>query len=224
MVHEDRLFRRTKKGSRQFPDIPTRSIILQGMDDDIGHWDFESTYEFIASRFWWPNIRSEVSNFVRSCDVCQKTKLHNWKEFQRRIPVSGLFSTWSVDFAGPFPKTKDGNQYLLVGIEHTYKYPVARVMPAELFNDLGALTFVKEEIIVPFVSLKFVSSDNDLKFDYKAIEDFSREQKVQWKHTATYNPGGHGIAENMMGTIKRALQKMSRENVSDWGLCFDQAL
>ena len=39
----------TKKGLQLVPDIPTRSIILQGVHDDIGHWDFKSTYEFIAS-------------------------------------------------------------------------------------------------------------------------------------------------------------------------------
>ena len=129
MVHQDRLSRRTEKGLRLVPDIPTRYIILQGMHDDIGDWEFKSTYEFIASRLWWPNIRSEVSNFVRICDVCQRTKPDNREKFQGRIPLSGLFNTWSVDFAGPLPKTKSGNQYLLVGIEHMSKWPVARARP-----------------------------------------------------------------------------------------------
>ena len=144
LVHQGRLFLRTSKGLRLVPDIPTWSIILQGMHDDIGHWDFKSTYEFIASRFWWPNIRSEVSNFVRSCDVSQRTKLDNREEFRGGIPVSGLFNTWSVDFPGPLPKTIDGNQYLLIGTEHISKWPVARVIPAELFNSLRTLKFVKE--------------------------------------------------------------------------------
>ena len=37
LVHHDRLFRRTKKGLRLVTDIPTRSRILQGMSDDVGH-------------------------------------------------------------------------------------------------------------------------------------------------------------------------------------------
>ena len=40
-----------KKGLRLALDVPTRSITLQGMRDDVGHWDFNSTREFTASRF-----------------------------------------------------------------------------------------------------------------------------------------------------------------------------
>ena len=87
LIHQYRLIRSTKKGLRLLPDIPTCSITLHGMHVDIGHWDFKSTYEFIASRFCWPNLRFEVSNFVRSCDVYQKTKPGDREEFQgRSIP------------------------------------------------------------------------------------------------------------------------------------------
>ena len=200
------------------------SIIIQGVHDDIGLWDFKSTCELIASRFWWPKIRYEVSNFVQSFDVCQKTKLDNREEFQFRIPVSRLFNNRSSDFAGPLPKTKDGNQYLLFVIVHMPKWPVARAMPDEIFNALGALKFVKEEIIPLLASSKFILSDSDLKFDCKAVQDFSRDQNIQWKYTATDNPQGNGITERMVGTIKGALQKMSRANMSDWDLFIDQVL
>ena len=156
LLNQDRLFRRTKKELRLVPDMPTRSIIFQGIHDDTGHWDFKSTYEFIASRFWWTNIRPEISSFVRSNDVCQKTKPYDREEFQIRIPISGLFNTWSADFAGPLPRTESGNQYLLVVIENMSKCPIARAIPAEPFNSLGVLKFVKEEIILPFGSPKFI--------------------------------------------------------------------
>ena len=89
------------------------------------------------------------------------------------MPVSGLFNTWSLDFAGPLPRTESGNQYLLFGIESMSKRQKAQAISAELFNSLRALKFVKEEIILPFGSPKFILSDDDLKFDCKAIEDFA---------------------------------------------------
>ena len=51
------------------------------------------------------------------------------------------------------------------------KWPVARATPAELFNALGHLKFVKEEIILPFGSPKYVLRDNDLNFDCNTVED-----------------------------------------------------
>ena len=47
---------------------------------------------------------------------------------------------------------------------------VARAIPAELLSSLGALKFVKEEIILPFGSPKFILSGDDLKFDCKTIK------------------------------------------------------
>ena len=50
-------------------------------------------------------------------------------------------------------------------------------MPAEIFYHLGALKFVKEEIILTFGPPKFILSDNDLNFDCKAVKDFARDKK-----------------------------------------------
>ena len=49
----------------------------------------------------------------------------------------------------------------------------------------------------------------------------SRDQKIQWKHTTNHNPQSDRIAECMVSTINRALQKMYRENMSDWDLLLD---
>ena len=76
--------------------------------------------------------------------------------------------------------------------------------------------------MLPFGSQKFILSDDDLKFDCKAVDAFSRDQKIRWKHTDTYNLRGNGIAERMVSMIKRALQKMSRMNMLYWYLRLDQ--
>ena len=57
------------------------------------------------------------------------------------------------------------------------KFPVAPAIPAELFNLLGALKFIKEEIILQFGSENFILNENDFKFDCKVIEYFARDKK-----------------------------------------------
>ena len=41
-----------------------------------------------------------------------------------RIPVTGLFDVFSVDFAGPFPPTTVGHRFVLVGVEHLTGWPL----------------------------------------------------------------------------------------------------
>ena len=73
-------------------------------------------------------------------------------------------------------------------------------------------------------SSMFVLSNNDLKFDFKAIDYFDRGQNIRWKQIATYKPRGNGISERIVGRIKRSLQKLSQANMLDWDLCLNQVL
>ncbi len=134
-MHDERLFRRTKYGIRFVPDIEMRENILERLHDEVGSCDFNSTNHFIRSRFWWPNMRQEVASFVNGCDIWQKTKPANWKEIE----------TWCIDFAGPFPQTNVGNQNSIVAVEQMPKWPVARAIPAELFDSSGSWSFSRRK-------------------------------------------------------------------------------
>ncbi len=99
-VHDERLFHRTKCGIRFVPHIGMRESILKGLHDEVGHRDFNSTYEFVRDRFRWRNIRSEVANFERSCDACQKAKPANRKESLKKFRL--------VDYSTPVAWTLQG--------------------------------------------------------------------------------------------------------------------
>ena len=89
------------------------------------------------------------------------------------------------------------------------KWPVAWAIPSELFNSLSVMKFVKKEIVISFGPPQYILSENDLKLDCKAVQDFAHRFNAQWKCTSTYNPHGNGVAERMVGTLKKALQKVT---------------
>ena len=77
------------------------------------HFGVKRTMEIIARSFFWPPYQQDVNNFIRTCENC----------VQRSLPVSQLkslphslypFQRVTMDFAGPFPRTKQGNRYFLV--------------------------------------------------------------------------------------------------------------
>ncbi len=117
VVHDERLFLRTKNGIRFVPHIEMQESILKGLHDKVGHWEFYLTYSFVKARFWWPNMRRETAGFVKRCDACQKTKPANRKKIAGKIPISRLFHTWCIGFTGPLPRTNAGNQYIIVAVE-----------------------------------------------------------------------------------------------------------
>ena len=82
-----------------------------------GHLGVNKTYHKILNHFFWPGLKSDVSQHCKSCHTCQMAGKPN-----QTIPKASLqpipafdepFSRIIIDCVGPLPKTKSGCQYLL---------------------------------------------------------------------------------------------------------------
>ncbi len=104
-----------------YPRVQMLESILKGLHNEVGHWDFNSTYSFVWDLFWWLNMQQEMASSLKSYDTCQKTKPGNRKEFECKIPISGLSHKSCIDFAGRQTQTNVYNQYLIVAIEKISK-------------------------------------------------------------------------------------------------------
>ena len=65
-----------------------------------------------------------VVRAIQACHSCARVKAgfrESGKELQP-LPVRGLGYRWEVDFAGPLPRTKANNTYVMVCIEHFTKW------------------------------------------------------------------------------------------------------
>ena len=75
------------------------------------------TYQKVLAHFFWSEMKQDIVNYCRSCNVCQVVVKPN-----HTIPRAALKPIHAFDEAfikvilycvGPLPKTKAGNQYLL---------------------------------------------------------------------------------------------------------------
>jgi hypothetical protein len=42
-----------------------------------GHPGISRTTDFVERRYWWPNLRKDVADYVRGCGDCQRHKVNN---------------------------------------------------------------------------------------------------------------------------------------------------
>ena len=94
-----------------------------------GHLGVNKTYHKILNPFYWPGLKTDVSNYCRSCHKCQVVRKPN-----QVIPKAGLqpipafnepLSRIIIECVGPSPKPKSGNEYLLTIMFASTRFPEA---------------------------------------------------------------------------------------------------
>ena len=130
------------------------------------------------------------------------------------IPLTNLFDTFSIDFAGPLPRTIRGNSYILVAVEHLSGWPVA--IPTPDATSRTVINFVSHHIIHSFGPPEILISDNANCFDAESTKEFLAQHGIQWQPVLAYAPMSSGRAERMIGTIKRSLSKTAYRDRLRW--------
>ena len=130
----DGLLYRSLKTKNTHPDpaivVPKalETEILKGTHDSpfTGHLGVTRTLDRIRKRFFWPNMRKSVENYIRQCDTCVKRKTpaltaSNGTAPLQSLQVSEPFTFWALDYMGPLPETNRGNKHILVLMDHFTK-------------------------------------------------------------------------------------------------------
>jgi hypothetical protein len=95
-----------------------------------GHMGIQQTVDAISEHFYFQNLSSTVSDFVRTCHDCQERKMT--KAYTKlniisyRTPTEP-FQIWQVNLFGPFPITQQGNAYIFTAIDmfsNVCQYPI----------------------------------------------------------------------------------------------------
>ena len=172
LTWNDFLFRRTPKGLRMVPPQADRPGILETLHDDVGHWDVNSTRDFVISRFWWPMVYRDIYDYVKSCDGCQRRAAVPHYKTDLHLPITTLFDVFSIDFAGHFPRTSSGNRFTRVAVEHLTGWPIARATKNATRSVVRRI--MEMEVVNPFGFLRVVISDNAGFFKAEVLASYER--------------------------------------------------
>lgn len=75
------------------------------------HLGVEKTFQRLAIRYYWPNMFRTTAEYVKRCDICQRTKeveqAGSAGLMGHRV-IEGPWTVIAADITGPFPKSKSG--------------------------------------------------------------------------------------------------------------------
>ena len=200
------------------PKIHRREILqLAHASPMAGHLGLNKTYQKILNHFHWPGLKKDVTQFCKSCHVCQMVGKPNQPipaTPLQPIPVCGEpFSRVLIDCVGPLPKTKSGNQYFLTIMCQFTRFPEAiplRSIKARKIVDSLIKFFM-------FVGLPAsIQSDQGSNFMSSLMQQVMHELGVKQLKSSAYHPESQGAIERFHQTLKNMIRSYCFEYKTEW--------
>ncbi|XP_074373571.1 uncharacterized protein LOC141713906 [Apium graveolens] len=96
--------------------------------------------KIVRQGLFWPTMRSDCEKIVRKCKSCQLYGSVSHQPSVEIIPVTNPcpFFQWGIDIVGPFPKSKNQAQYIVVAVDYATKWvearPLAKIREKEMIE------------------------------------------------------------------------------------------
>ena len=80
--------------------------------------------------YYWPTMRSDVADYTRKCDPCQRMSPILRSPAHDLVSISSLwpFAQWGIDIVGPFPIALAQKKLLLVATDYFNKWIFGRIL------------------------------------------------------------------------------------------------
>lgn len=218
------LFRRYKLPSKKEMEqlvvpAPLREFVLKMAHEGIlaGHQGTKRTADRVLEEFYWPGVQSDVTRFVKSCDICQRTVP---KHLVGRVPLGNMpivetpFHRVAIDIVGPLsPTSEKGNRYVLTMVDYATRYPDAVALPSiETERVAEALLEMFSRVGIP----REIISDRGTSFMSRVMKELSRLLSFEQLPTTPYHPMANGLVERFNGTLKQMIRRMCQESPKNW--------
>lgn len=186
-------------GSRLIIPPPGRSYLLEQLHQT--HLGVSRMKSLARGYVWWPDMDTDIENYVRRCDACQSSRpqppiapTHSWE-----VPKQP-WSRIHLDFAGPFM----GAMFLVL-VDACTKWLDVVIMS----SITSAVTIDKLQNIFATHGLpRTIVTDNGASFTSSEFQRFCRSNGIQHLTSSPYHPSTNGLAERAVQTFKQGLKRM----------------
>lgn len=175
-------------------------------EESAGHGGVTKTLNRLRSKYYWPGMTAEVRDLVGKCEVCKCSKASNTisrPPMGVRTETERPFQRLYIDFCGPYPRSKDGNCYVFVVLDHFSKFVFLK--PMREATAKGVVRYLESEIFHVFGVPETVHSDNGRQFVSDTFTSFLTSYGVRHVKTAVYSPQANAaerINRSMLSIIR----------------------
>ena len=167
----------------------------------------------IYGHFYIDNCKERVKDFVRYCGKCRKFKPEK-QGMSIPVPQSVALAPWShvhMDLSGPFPKSWQGNKYILAVVCNLTRWCVLRAIPSKHAESVAVGL---RSVFCEYGPCTSLLSDNGKEFANNDLRSLLRSIGVHLQHSTPYRPQSNGIVERLNQKIKSLLRLHGAEDLT----------
>ena len=183
-----------------------------------GHFGIDKTVELIKRNYFWPDMDKWISEYVSTCDNCQRNKGARHRRYGLLQPLELPYAPWqsiSMDFIESLPLS-DGCVSIWVVVDRFTK--MAHFIPlkdeAKRSKDL-ARVFLREVWRHHGLPSDIVS-DRDARFTSQFWADLTAILNIRLRMSTAFHPQTDGQTERVNQTVEAYVRAFCNHEQSDW--------
>ncbi|UYV83322.1 K02A2.6-like, partial [Cordylochernes scorpioides] len=182
-----------------------------------GHLGVAKTMYRIKSKYFWPSMLKNVSEFVKTCHLCQSRKGSNQLPsglLQPIPPANFPFERIGIDFDGPLPSTKNRKKLIIVLTDYYTRYAETRAVSEATVKEVSK--FLVEDIFLRHGAPQYLISDRGSQFTSNLIKEVMKTCKIEHCFTTSYHPQTNGLTERLNRTLINMLSMYVNTDQKNW--------
>ncbi|OWB76130.1 hypothetical protein B5S32_g280 [[Candida] boidinii] len=203
-------------------NTPLREAVIRQTHDTLtgGHRGKASTIDTIRKNFYWPNMDRDIADYIKRCQVCQRTK-------QQTTPTAGLFlplpipkGRWTditMDFVGPFPATSRGYDTIMVVVDRATKR--AHFIPTKKqLSSADTAQLYLDNVFKHHGIPNNIISDRDTRFTAAFWQTLHGRFGTSLFFSTTNHPQTDGQSERTIRTLQQLIRAFCLRDILNWDL------
>ncbi|UYV70290.1 K02A2.6-like, partial [Cordylochernes scorpioides] len=182
-----------------------------------GHLGVARTMYRIKSKYFWPSMLKDVSEFVKTCHLCQSRKGSNQLPsglLQPIPPANFPFERIGIDFVGPLPSTKNRKKWIIVLTDYYTRYAETRAVSEATVKVVSK--FLVEDIFFRHGAPQYLISERGSQFTSNLMKEVMKTCKIKHCFTTSYHPQTNGLTERLNRTLINMLSMYVNTVQKNW--------
>ena len=196
-----------------------RVRVLSALHDApmAGHPGRDRMLAIAQAAVYWPRLAKQIRDFVKSCDLCQRSKSMNRQTAAAVQPLAIPLQRWAhqtMDFLTGLPDS-DGSDAICTVVDRATRrvhfLPTTKTVTAE-----GAAQLYTDGIVRLHGLPLSIVSDRDKLFTSLFWKELASILHVELHPSTANHPESDGLSERMHRTLVEMLRTMVAHHQGDW--------